>query len=67
MCGFQPAAGETPEQPASQGSTQLAQQMQQMRELGLTNDVENLQALQLAGGNLHAAVDLVMSGAISHN
>lgn len=49
----------------SVGPTQLAQQMQQMRELGLTDDVVNLQALQLTQGNLHAAVDLVFSGAIS--
>ncbi|XP_054287063.1 ubiquitin-like protein 7 [Macrosteles quadrilineatus] len=47
------------------GQAQLAQQMQQMRELGLTDDAVNLQALQLAQGNLHAAVDLVFSGAIS--
>uniref|UniRef100_A0A0A9YLF5 Ubiquitin-like protein 7 n=1 Tax=Lygus hesperus TaxID=30085 RepID=A0A0A9YLF5_LYGHE len=39
-------------------------QMRQMRELGLTDDATNLQALQLAGGNVHAAVDLVFSGAI---
>jgi len=52
-------AGVAPEQ------GQLAQQMQQMRELGLTDDAVNLQALQLAQGNLHAAVDLVFSGAIS--
>lgn len=50
---------------ASVSPTQLAQQMQQMRELGLTDDVVNLQALQLTQGNLHAAVDLVFSGAIS--
>ena len=41
--------------------------MRQMRELGLTDDALNLQALQVAGGNVHAAVDLVFSGAISSN
>ncbi|XP_075221282.1 ubiquitin-like protein 7 [Lycorma delicatula] len=48
-------------------SSALQQQMQQMRELGLTDDALNLQALQLTGGNVHAAVDLVFSGAISSN
>ncbi|XP_046685768.1 ubiquitin-like protein 7 isoform X2 [Homalodisca vitripennis] len=62
----QPNTGEASSEAApAQGPTQLAQQMQQMRELGLTDDAVNLQALQLAQGNLHAAVDLVFSGAIS--
>uniref|UniRef100_A0A023F8R5 Putative ubiquitin-like 7 bone marrow stromal cell-derived n=1 Tax=Triatoma infestans TaxID=30076 RepID=A0A023F8R5_TRIIF len=47
------------------GNNDLTEQMRQMRELGLTDDVINLQALQLAGGNVHAAIDLVFSGAIS--
>jgi len=58
-----------PENPSSEGggnSDNLVEQMRQMRELGLTDDALNLQALQLAGGNVHAAVDLVFSGAISH-
>uniref|UniRef100_A0A1B6DYT1 Ubiquitin-like protein 7 n=1 Tax=Clastoptera arizonana TaxID=38151 RepID=A0A1B6DYT1_9HEMI len=46
---------------------QLAQQMQQMRELGLTNDALNLQALQISGGNVYAAVDLIFGGAIEPN
>lgn len=62
MC-FQPGTGEATDN--DQAPTQLAQQMQQMRELGLTDDAVNLQALQLAQGNVHAAVDLVFSGAIS--
>lgn len=45
----------------------LTDQMRQMRELGLTDDALNLQALQLSRGNVHAAVDLVFSGAISNN
>ncbi|KAL1117823.1 hypothetical protein AAG570_004138 [Ranatra chinensis] len=63
------SAHSQPSQPASEvsysGSGELAEQMRQMRELGLTDDALNLQALQLAGGNVHAAVDLVFSGAIS--
>lgn len=35
-----------------------------MRELGLLDDAVNLQALQVAGGDVHAAVELVFSGAI---
>lgn len=53
--------------PENSTSGQLAQQMQQMRELGLTDDVLNLQALQLSGGNVHAAIDLVFSGVIGPN
>ncbi|BES88267.1 Ubiquitin-like 7 (Bone marrow stromal cell-derived) [Nesidiocoris tenuis] len=47
------------------GQPDYADQMRQMRELGLSDDAVNLQALQLAAGNVHAAVDLVFSGAIS--
>lgn len=62
-----PAAGfpSTPTEEESSDSSNLREQMRQMRELGLTDDVVNLQALQLAGGNVHAAVDLVFSGAIA--
>lgn len=59
----QPSSREAAENP--QAPTQLAQQMQQMRELGLTDDAVNLQALQIAQGNVHAAIELVFSGAIS--
>ncbi|KAK9506672.1 hypothetical protein O3M35_008564 [Rhynocoris fuscipes] len=51
---------------STEGSnTDFTEQMRQMRELGLTDDVVNFQALQVAGGNVHAAIDLVFSGAIS--
>lgn len=40
----------------------LERQMQQMRELGLTDDALNLHVLQLTGGNVHDAIDLVFSG-----
>lgn len=43
----------------------LAPQLQQMREMGLTNDVINVQALQATSGDVQAAIDLVFSGVIS--
>ncbi|XP_073979135.1 ubiquitin-like protein 7 isoform X2 [Rhodnius prolixus] len=57
--------GTNSEGTSQEGNNDLTEQMRQMRELGLTDDVINLQALQLAGGNVHAAIDLVFSGAIS--
>ncbi|XP_067010192.1 ubiquitin-like protein 7 [Anabrus simplex] len=43
----------------------LSRQLQQMRELGLTDNAVNLQALHATGGDVQAAIDLVFSGAIS--
>lgn len=43
----------------------LSPQLQQMREMGLTNDVINVQALQATSGDVQAAIDLVFSGAMS--
>lgn len=43
----------------------LNPQLQQMREMGLTNDVINVQALQATSGDVQAAIDLVFSGAMS--
>lgn len=43
----------------------LTPQLQQMREIGLTNDVINVQALQATSGDVQAAIDLVFSGAMS--
>ncbi|GLV31919.1 hypothetical protein CBL_07678 [Carabus blaptoides fortunei] len=43
----------------------LAPQLQQMREMGLTNDGINVQALQATSGDVQAAIDLVFSGVIS--
>ena len=65
---FQSSGAERSDSENSSGTSgQLAQQMQQMRELGLTDDALNLQALQLSGGNVHAAIDLVFSGVIGPN
>nr|CAD7604187.1 unnamed protein product [Timema genevievae] len=40
-------------------------QLQQMRELGLTDDAVNTQALQATGGDVQSAIELVFSGAIT--
>ena len=45
-------------------ANRLSRQLQQMHELGLTDDAVNLQALQATGGDVHAAIDIVFSGAI---
>jgi ubiquilin len=47
----------------AQGSV-LSRQLQQMHELGLTDDTLNVQALQATGGDVHAAIDIVFSGAL---
>lgn len=40
-------------------------ELAQMREMGLTDNVNNLQALILCNGNVDAAINLIFSGAIS--
>ncbi|KAI5724904.1 hypothetical protein M8J77_008563 [Diaphorina citri] len=44
---------------------QYASQIQQMRELGLTDELVVVQALQLTNGDVTAAVNLVFSGTLS--
>jgi ABC-type branched-subunit amino acid transport system substrate-binding protein len=39
----------------------MSQQLQQMREMGLRDQVFNLQALQITNGDVQAAIELVMS------
>lgn len=39
--------------------TQYASQMQQMRELGVTDEVAMIEALQLTNGEVQAALNLV--------
>ncbi|XP_039291880.1 ubiquitin-like protein 7 [Nilaparvata lugens] len=55
-----PAAASGTGPPA--GGLNLQRQLQQMRELGLTDDALNLHVLALTGGNVHDAIDLVYSG-----
>ena len=45
-------------------ANRLSRQLQQMHELGLTDDAVNLQALQATGGDVHAAIDIVFGGAV---
>ncbi|KAK3921908.1 Ubiquitin-like protein 7 [Frankliniella fusca] len=46
------------------GMTQ-AQQIQQMHEVGLRDDVVNIHALSITGGDVQAAINLVLSGVIT--
>ena len=41
---------------------QFASQLQQLEAMGFTNRDQNLQALELTGGNVEAAVDRILSG-----
>lgn len=41
------------------------QQIQQMHDLGLRDDVVNLHALSITGGDVQAAINLVLSGVIT--
>lgn len=59
-----PASSEAPESMETQ-IRRMNPQLQQMREMGLTNDVINVQALQATSGDVQAAIDLVFSGAMS--
>ncbi|KAB0800363.1 hypothetical protein PPYR_06103 [Photinus pyralis] len=43
----------------------LQPQLQQMREMGLVNEVINIRALQTTSGDVQAAIELVLSGAFS--
>ncbi|XP_045466550.1 uncharacterized protein LOC123675247 [Harmonia axyridis] len=45
-------------------SSGLASQLHQMHELGLFNDLLNFRALQIAGGNVQQAVELILNGVI---
>ncbi|KAJ9580541.1 hypothetical protein L9F63_024281 [Diploptera punctata] len=45
-------------------TNRLSRQLQQMHELGLTDDAVNLQALQATGGDVQSAIDIVFSGAL---
>lgn len=66
-----PVAQQTP-QPSQQTSTDsqqaslsdadLAAKLEQMHELGLFDDEINVRALQMTGGNVEAAVSLVLEG-----
>ncbi|XP_034241543.1 ubiquitin-like protein 7 isoform X2 [Thrips palmi] len=57
--------------PASQSSAaplaplSQPQQIQQMHDLGLRDDVVNLHALSITGGDVQAAINLVLSGVIT--
>jgi len=52
-------AGSSSIQP-SESRQQYASELQTMREMGLTEEVSNLQALIVCNGNVEAAVNLVL-------
>lgn len=64
---FSPAAAPSTASTASPSAApvdprvRFASQLQQMREMGFPNDEANLQALIATGGNVHAAVDRILS------
>ncbi|XP_023726645.1 ubiquitin-like protein 7 isoform X2 [Cryptotermes secundus] len=60
-----PSVGGAETGPGIQAQTDmLSRQLQQMHELGLTDDTLNVQALQATGGDVYAAIDIVFSGAL---
>lgn len=44
--------------------TRYQEQLEQMREIGLTNEGANIRALQTTSGDVQAAIDLVLNGVI---
>ncbi|XP_050443077.1 ubiquitin-like protein 7 [Adelges cooleyi] len=53
--------GDLQNQPAS-NSPNLQTQVQKMRDMGLSNDAINIEALRVSNGDLAAAIELVLSG-----
>ncbi|XP_021922088.1 ubiquitin-like protein 7 isoform X2 [Zootermopsis nevadensis] len=65
VTGTEASTGRTDTNPDIQAqASRLSHQLQQMHELGLTDDTLNIQALQATGGDVHAAIDIVFSGAL---
>ena len=51
------------QQPAGQGEQdEMAAKVERMKEMGIIDEGLALQALQIMGGDLQAAVDLIFSG-----
>lgn len=63
-----PTTGTTPSMPMFPPMPQLdpaqrfATQLQQLRDMGFTDQERNIQALQQTGGNVNAAVERLLSG-----
>jgi len=47
---------------ASQTSSQMQSQLQQLRDMGITDDAMSLQALSATGGDVQAALELIFGG-----
>ncbi|XP_019873337.1 ubiquitin-like protein 7 [Aethina tumida] len=52
------------EAPAENPAQRLEPQLRQMHEMGLVNDTLNVRALQITGGDVQAAIELVFNGAV---
>lgn len=58
-----PAATATPTLAANPEEL-YASQISQLVDMGFSNREQNVRALQLTGGNVHAAVDRILSGTV---
>ena len=60
-------AGATPAAPAAPADTRPPEerfqvQLQQLQDMGFTNAAQNVRALLATGGNVHAAIEYILSG-----
>ena len=61
---FGAAPGTAPTVPPADPATRFAPQLQQLQDMGFNDRERNIQALQQTGGNLNAAIDRLLSGAL---
>lgn len=59
-----PAASTAAPTPAANPEELYASQISQLVDMGFSNREQNVRALQLTGGNVHAAVDRILSGTV---
>ena len=55
-------AGQAGQETQESADSDLASKVERMREMGIVDEGLALQALQIMGGDLQAAVDLIFSG-----
>ena len=58
----QPGQAQASEETQGSADSDLASKVERMREMGIVDEGLALQALQIMGGDLQAAVDLIFSG-----
>lgn len=59
--GSPPTAPANPQQ-SSSDRPDYSSQLEQLRDMGITDNTVALQALQAAGGNVHLALDIIYGG-----